>query len=405
LQLIVEIYQGGEMSTAQDFDAITIEDLRESGTTKWVRPDQAIGAFTAEMDFGVADEIKQALHEEVDKGLFAYLPPRYREEMQQAVAGFLERHADWKVDPARIHEMPDVVASYAAAIEHFSKPGSKIIVPTPAYMPFLFVPESLGREVIEVPMLVDEDTYSFRDDLAAIETAFDEGGDLLVLCNPHNPTGRVFTRDELKAIEELVDRKGGRVFSDEIWMPLVYKRNRHISYASIGDVAAGHTVTATAASKGFNLPGLKCAQLITSNDEDEQKWQEVGFMSMHGAANLGLVGTTAAFNNAEGWLDSAIEYLDENRKELIETVKTSMPKARVTDPEGTYVAWLDLRDYDFGDESAQEYLLREAGVMGTAGTACGKVGEGHLRFIFAMPRPIMRQALERIATALDKLEN
>src|SRR5699024_8205558 len=157
------------------------------------------------------------------------------------------------------------------------------------------------------------DGYAFDNDLAALERAFDDGGGLLVLCNPHNPTGRVFTVDELRAIEELVDRKGGRVFADEIWQPLVFSGHRHVSYASIGRRAAGHTVTAIAASKGFNLPGLKCAQLITSNAADEDTWQEVGWLPMHGAANLGLAATAAAFDDSLGWLDDVTAYLERNR--------------------------------------------------------------------------------------------
>lgn len=387
------------MPTFDELDAITIDQLRGSGATKWNRDDGAIGVFTAEMDFGVAQPVKDRLHSEVDNGLFAYLPPHYRTEMQQSVAAYLKSKHSWEVPPERIHEMPDVVAAYRAAYQHFSKAGSKIIVPTPSYMPFLFVPPMDGREVIEVPMSVNPGDRSFSHDLDAIEDAFDHGGNLLVLCNPHNPTGRVFSRDELKAIEELVDRKGGRVFSDEIWMPLVYQPNTHISYASISPKTAEHTVTATAASKGFNLPGLKCAQLITSNDADEEKWENVGFIPMHGAANLGLVATATAFAQGSEWLDDILSYLKRNRDSLTSLVGELMPKAKVTVPEGTYVAWIDFSEYGI-DGNLQDFFLENAGVMCTEGTACGEVGQGHVRFIFAMPHPILIDALERMAKAL-----
>lgn len=388
------------MPTAEELNSITLEDLRKSGTTKWNRPDKALGAFVAEMDYGVAQPIKDALHAEVNKGLFAYLPDKYRLEMQEAVAGFLRRRFDWSIAPERIHEMPDVLSAYQAAIKHFSEPGSKLIIPTPAHVPFLSVAELEGREVIEVPMSEDAETGRFANDLKALEDAFDAGGNLLILCNPHNPTGSVFTLEELQAIEDLVDRKGGRVFSDEIWMPLVFSPHQHIPYASIGERAAGHTVTATAASKGFNLPGLKCAQLIISNDEDEELWNRVGFSSMHGAANLGLTGTAAAFNESEEWLDEIVTYLDGNRAELLNFVTEKLPRARVTNPQGTYVAWIDLSTYGIGDD-IQEFLLEKAGVLCTDGAACGEVGEGHVRFVFAMPRPLMITALERISAALE----
>ena len=340
------------------------------------------------------------MHREVDSGLFAYLPPRFKTEMQQAVAGFLSRHVGWDVPPERIHEMPDVIAVQQAAIEHFSAPGSKVIVPTPAYMPFILVPPMMDREVIEVPMIPSADGTHYVDDLAGIERAFDDGGGILLLCNPHNPTGRVYTLEELKAIEDLVDRKGGRVFSDEIWLPLVFDGKQHISYASIGEKAAGHTVTATAASKAFNLPGMKCAQLITSNDADQEKWLDVGFLAMHGAANLGLVATAAAFDHGKEWFGDVLAYLQRNRDDLIAFVEQRLPHAKVPHPEGTYVAWLDFSAYDLGPE-LQPFFIEHAGVMCTEGTACGASGAGHVRFIFAMPHPVMMDALERIARALD----
>lgn len=389
------------MPSTHELDAITLDDLRATGATKWTQPDGAIGAFVAEMDFGVAEPIRAALHREVDRGLFAYLPAHYRSDMQRAVAGYLERHQGWSVPVERIHEMPDVVSVYRAAYTFFSEPGSKIIVPTPAYMPFLSVPAIDGREVIEVPMARrdgGDGRLSFSDDLAALERAFDAGGHLLVLCNPHNPTGRVFTREELLAIEELVARRGGRVFADEIWMPLALDRP-HLSYASLSERAAGHTITAVAASKGFNLPGLKCAQLITSNDADQERWLAVGQRAMHGAANLGLVATAAAFTDGDAWNADITAYLVRNRDALERVVRERMPLARVTHAEGTYVAWLDLSRYRIAG-SLREFFREHAGVLCTEGTACGAVGAGHVRFIFAMPQPIMLDALDRMARAL-----
>lgn len=386
-----------------ELDAITLESLRASGATKWNRRDRAVGAFVAEMDYGTAPAVTRALHEAVDRGQFGYLPPQLQAQMRAAVAGYLRHRHGWDVAESRIHEMPDVVAIYRAAIEHFSRPGSAVIVPTPAYMPLLSLPPALGREVIEVPMIRAADGSGFRNDLAAIERAFDAGGHLLALCNPHNPTGRVFTRAELLAIEDLVHRKGGRVFSDEIWMPLTYPGHVHVSYASIGARAAAHTVTGMAASKGFNLPGLKCAQLVLSNEADQAHWREVGVWAMHGAANLGLVATAAAFEQALDWLEDIRAYLLRNRDALVGFLAERAPRLRVLAPEGTYVAWLDCSDYAF-PHGAQAYLLEQAGVLCSDGAACGQSGRNHLRFIFAMPRPILLQALERLVTALARLD-
>ncbi|WP_152348685.1 MalY/PatB family protein [Brevibacterium sp. CFH 10365] len=388
------------MPSTEELNEIMMSQLRTTGATKWTRDDGAIGAFIAEMDFGIAPPIKRALHSAVDEGLFGYLPSKYRQAMKIAVSEYLARRCDWRVPPEQIHEIPDVISAYQTVIRNFSRPGSKIIVPTPAYMPFLYAPPHEGREVLQVPMIEDRDTGHFVFDLHGLEKAYDLGGDLLVLCNPHNPTGRSFTQAELKEIEDLVDHKGGRVFSDEIWMPLVFKPHRHIPYASIGERAAAHTVTATAASKGFNLPGLKCAQLILSNVGDQAKWDEVGFLPMHATGNLGAVATVAAFAESEGWLDDILEYLDGNRRELVKFIAERLPRARVSDPEATYIAWIDLSAYG-EDESVHKRLLQDAGVMCTPGLRCGDVGAGHVRFVFAMPRPIMIEALERIADVLE----
>lgn len=386
------------MPTFEELDAITLADLQATGASKWSRGGDQIGAFIAEMDFGIAAPITQRLHREVDRAAFGYLPRDLRTEMQQATAGFLSRRAGWEVDPGDVHEMPDVIAVLQAAMGSFTRPGAKIIVPTPAYMPFLFVPQQRGREVIEVEMLVEADG-TYRYDLAGIEAAFDAGGELLVLCNPHNPTGRVFERAELEEIAALVDRKGGRVFSDEIWMPLTLSGD-HVPYATLNPVTASHTLTGVAASKAFNLPGLKCAQLVTSNQADREHWQRVGEMSMHGAANLGLAATSAAYTEAEDWLDDIRDYLRRNRDTLIELVGTLLPQARVTTMEGTYIAWLDLRAYGV-EGSLRDFLREHAGVECTDGTECGAAWAGFLRVVYATPQPLLVEAITRIARALD----
>jgi len=387
---------GGEL--AARLDAITIEQLRAGGTTKWARPDGAIGAFIAEMDFGTAPAVTAALHDFVDSGRFAYPPKDLGAQMRRATADLLAREYEWQLDPERIRPLPDVLAGFVAALRHFSAPGTKIIVPTPSYMPFLTAPATEGCEVIEVPMRAGPG--GFADDLDAIAAAFDAGGGLLVLCNPHNPTGRVFTRAELTAIAEVVQAKGGRVFADEIWAPLVFGGHRHLPYAALSEATAAHTVTAVAASKGYNLPGLKCAQLVLSNDEDAALWREVGFLTEHGAANPGMVATAAAYDRGGPWLTEILRYLERNRATVADFLAARLPRVGFHVPEATYVAWLDLSDYDLPGGPAA-FLRERAGVACTPGTDCGAIGAGHVRLIFAMPHPLLVRALERIAAALE----
>ncbi len=378
------------------FDEVTAEELRRRGGLKWSLFPDAIGAFVAEMDFGTAPAVTEALHAAVDTAAFGYLPPALVQGMSEAYAAWSADRYGWTVPPERVRPVADVLAGLAAAIEHFSRPGSPVVLPTPAYMPFLTLPPALGREVIQVPMARDGDRYVY--DLDALDAAFRAGGHLLVLCNPHNPIGRVLEPAEMTAVAEVVERHGGRVFSDEIHAPLVYEGHRHVPYASLGEVPAGHAVSATSASKAWNLPGLKCAQLVLSNDADADLWARVGPHAEHGASTLGVVANTAAYTGGAGWLDDVLAYLDGNRRLLADLVAEHLPGVRYTPPEGTYLAWLDCRELDLAEPGA--FFLERAGVALTDGVLCGMAGTGFARLNVATPRPVLVQAVEQMGAAL-----
>ena len=379
------------------FDDITIEQLRAVGGLKWSQHPEAIGSFVAEMDFGTAPPVLDAIREAVDRELFGYLPEALARRLGEAWAGFAWERYGWEVPAERVRPLADVVAGLTSAIEFFSAPAAPVILPTPAYMPFLVVPPWMGRAVIEVPMARDGDRYVY--DLDALDAAFAAGGDLLVLCNPHNPIGRVLRPDEMLAVAEVVERHGGRVFSDEIHAPLVYDGHTHVPYASLTEATAAHTVTAVSASKAWNLPGLKCAQLVLSNDPDAARWQEVGFMAEHGASNLGVVANIAAYESGGPWLAEVLDYLDGNRWRLGDLLAERLPEVGYVPPEGTYLAWLDCRRLDLGDHPA-EFLLERAGVALTDGPACGRAGAGFARLNLATPRPILERKVAQLADAL-----
>ena len=379
--------------TAADFDRIDVATLRRAGGVKWSLYPDAIGAFVAEMDFGTAPPVTAALHAAVDAGGLGYLPAAVAEAMSAAYAGWSRDRYGWTVDPADVRPVADVVAALTLAIEHFSPPGTPVVLPTPAYMPFVSVPPRLGREVIEVPLTAG-DTY----DLAGLDAAFAAGGALLLLCNPHNPVGRVLSATEMLAIAEVVDRYGGRVFSDEIHAPLVFPGHRHVPYASLSPLTAGHTLTATSASKAWNLPGLKCAQLVLSNDPDRAAWAEVGPLAEHGPSTLGVIATTTAYAEGGPWLAEVLDYLDGNRRLLGSLVADLLPGVGYTPPAGTYLGWLDFRATGPAEPAA--YFLEKAGVAMTDGARCGEAGRGFGRLNFALPRPVLREAVERIAAAM-----
>ncbi|MFC7404776.1 MalY/PatB family protein [Georgenia alba] len=396
-----------QTSSSTDFaarlDATTPASLRDVGGVKWSAFPDAIGAFVAEMDFGTAPAVTQALHEAADRGLLGYLPRALQDKVATACAGWIRDTYGWDVPAARIRPLPDVLRGFEATVEQFSPPGSPIILPTPAYMPFLTRPGTLGRDIIQVPMAREASagTSRYVYDLDALDAAFAAGGHLLVLCNPHNPIGRVLERDELLAVCDVVEKHGGRVFSDEIHAPLVFEGHRHVPYASVSEAAARHTITATSASKAWNVPGLKCAQLILSNDADAERWHQVGHPYEDGTSTFGAVAHAAAYAEGRAWLADVVDYLDGNRRLLGELLAEQIPEIGYTAPEGTYLTLLDCRELDLGDRPAR-FFLDEAKVAMTDGALCGEAARGTARFNLAMPRPVLRQAVRQMAEALAR---
>lgn len=396
-----------------DPDGLTAHDLRARGSLKWTRfGGDTIGAWVAEMDFGPAPPVVAALHAAVEQGMFGYLPPGPAGELALACAHWQQERYGWAVAPECVHPVSDVLTALELAARHFgdargpkrnrgSQEGSPLIVPTPAYMPFLSLPPLHGWEVIEVPMVpAGGSDGRYVLDIDGIDRAFRDGGHLLVLCNPANPVGRVLTAEELAQVTEVVDRHGGRVFADEVHAPLTYPGHRHIPYASTSPTAAAHTLTATSASKAWNLPGLKCAQVIV-DPADLAEWQRVGTAASVAASPLGVVANTAAYRAGAAWLDGVLGYLDQNRRALADLLATHLPEVGYQPPEGTYLAWLDCRRLVTGDVPLDAYFEEHAGVALVDGAQCGRAGRGHVRLNFATPRPILQRIVTRMAHAAE----
>lgn len=383
------------------YDSLTVEDLAGTLGVKWTMFPDCIGAFIAEMDYGSAPAIKEDLRAAVDAGFFGYLPKAKEQELAEACAGWYHRHTSWDVQPEQIHSMPDVLKGLELTLQYYAPKGGKVILPTPAYMPFLMIPGRLNREIVQVPM--ERTGYGWEYDYDGIERAFRDGGEVLIVCSPHNPIGKVARRDEMEKLAEIVDRYDGRVFSDEIHAPLVYKGAEHVPYASISDTAAGHTITAVAASKAWNFAGLKCAQLIISNEDDQKIWDDGAWWAAHGASTLGVVASIAAFEKSEEWLDDVIAYLDGNRQRLAELVEEHLPGVTYVMPEGTYLAWLDFTATKVPVDVAT-FFREEAKVAITDGSACGEVGEKGVRLNFSMSRPMLDQTLCAMGMALRSLD-
>jgi len=386
-------------TNAEQWNALTPELLRSRGSNKWTAPEgELLCAGVAEMDFGTAPAVLDEWASITERLDFGYPTASVALEMSAATAKWHHDHYGWAVDAADIYPLADVLKGLELAITEFSAPGAPVIVPTPAYMPFLMLPKMLDREVIESPMLRGDDG-SFALDLDEIALHFSAGANLLVLANPGNPTGKVYTAEELSALADVADAHGARVFSDEIHAPLALFGNRHVPLANVSDAGARVAITATSTSKAFNLPGLKCSQLILSNDADRQLWEKIGWIASHGASTPGMRLNSAAYLRGEPWLDEVREYIEGNIEYLRVALAEQLPEVRMAPMQGTYLAWLDLRAYSDEPELA-EWLAEKAGIRVNGGVGYGAVGAGHIRMNLATGRPILERIVAQLAAAL-----
>lgn len=382
------------------FDRITVDELRHSGSLKWTGQQEALGAWVAEMDFGTAPGVLEAAAQTVTSGLVGYAPEHLVSSLQEATADWLGARYGWRLEPAQVRPLPNVGTIFDAAIMHFSpahRPQAPIVLLTPAYMPFIQTPARFGRSSIQVPMLRTDAGWEM--DWAALEAAL-AGGALLVLVNPHNPIGKVYTRAELLQISLLVEASGSRVFVDEIHASLVYAGHEHIPYATISEAAAGHSITAISASKAFNIPGLKCAQMILTNAADREFWARVGEVPEHATATVGLAGSAAAYDGGQAWLGNVVGYLEGNRELLGELVTEHLPRVSYIAPQGTYLAWLDVSALGLGPDPVR-FFRTQAQLALTDGALCGEAGAGFVRLNFATPRPVLAGMLHRMGAAID----
>lgn len=374
-------------------DRLGVEQLRARRSVKWsATSGDQLGAFIAESDLPLAPTVRDAITAAVAQGLTGYLPAVVSDETAAACADFQQRRFGWTVDPGHVQLLPDVLGAFAFTIGHLVEPGTPVVLPTPAYMPFLELPGALGAELRTLPM--DQVDGRFVLDPQRLAAALDGGG-LLVLINPHNPAGQVATRDELLAVADVVEATGATVFADEIHSPLVYPGHQHIPYAALDERTAAHTVTAVSASKGWNLPGLACAQLIMTSAEHRRRWSASPFVVRHGTSPLGAVAASAAYS-VEGvaHLDAVVDYLRRGRDLFADRIAkaTSIGYAA---PEATYIHWLDLRkaDIDPGD------VAKRTDVLGTNGTACGTAG--FLRLTLATSHAVIGEIADRLVGLVD----
>ncbi len=379
--------------------ALPIDQLRQRSSTKWRTHDaDVLPLFVAETDFPLAPAISAVLARAVELGDTGYAPPQ--PGIREAYTAFAQRRFGWTVDPDRIRTTCDVMMGVVEVLRQVIKPGDRVITNPPVYPPFDMCIVEAGGVVDRVP-LIDNGT-GWELDLAGIEASFAAGARSILLCNPHNPTGTVHSRESLAALAEIAERFGATVVSDEIHSPSTQPGVTFTPFISASDAAARVGYVITSASKAFNLAGLKCALIITASDGPTQIVADLPPEVEWRTGLFGALAAVAAFApESDEWLDSLLAALDENRRLLVELLEEHLPGARYRMPDAGFLAWVDLSALGWGDDPA-ERILTEAKVAFNQGPNFGPEGNGHVRINFGCSPEVLREAVERAGALLAK---
>lgn len=375
-----------------DFDK-TI-DRRATNSYKWdSAPEGVLPMWVADMDFRTAPAIIDALQKRVAHGIFGYT--RVPDAYYDAVTSWFSRRHGWDIDREWIIYTSGVVPAVSAVIKALTVPGDKVIVQTPVYNCFFSSIRNNGCEIVSNPLRRTADTYEM--DFAALERcAADPRAKVMLLCNPHNPAGRVWTPDELTRLGNICLRNGVTVVSDEIHCELVYQGFKYTPFASLSDAFLHRSVTCVSPSKAFNIAGLQIANIVAfDNDLRSRIDKAININEVCDVNPFGVAATIAAYNEGEEWLNQLVDYLHGNYEAMVEFCRRELPELPITRLEGTYLVWMDCSSLGMPSDALEHALLDDARLWLNAGTMYGAEGEGYMRWNIACPRSVMLDGLNR----------
>lgn len=385
-----------------DFDELI--DRKGTGSLKWDSLEERFGSgellplWVADMDFHSPQPVIDAIVSRARHGVYGYT--KFRDSYFDSVINWYRRRYSWNLKREWFSYAPGVVPAIILAIRAYTRPGDGIIVQGPVYYPFYESVELNGRHIIDNPLKLSRGRYEM--DFEDLERkAADPRARMLILCNPHNPVGRVWNRDELTRLGGICNRNGITVIADEIHSDLRYPGVSFTNYATISEEFAQNSITCTAASKTFNLAGLHISNIIIPNSQMHQKYQNILDASKNIMANsFAADAVEAAYNHGEEWLAELIGYLKGNLEFMKRFVHENMPEVDVIEPQGTYLVWMDFRRVEPDPEKLEKLMLGEAKVALDEGYIFRNGGEGFERINIACPRSILARALEQIAEAV-----
>ena len=383
-------------------------DRSNTGSIKWdpfylkeiFGREDLLPLWVADMDFRTPQPVIDALVERVKHGIFGYTGPDPIKYNNSVINWFKRRH-NWILHEDWLVYSPGIVQACTYLIQRFTNPGDKVIIQNPVYYPFASIINNNGRRVVSNQLILDKSYYKMNyDDLE--EKAKDPRAKAIILCSPHNPVGRVWTKEELTRLGEICLENNILVISDEIHCDLVYPKHEHIVFASISEDFAQHSITCTAGSKTFNLAGFQHSNVIISNEELRKSFKvqmEANALTIPNA--FGALALQVAYDEGEEWLNSLIQILERNLDFLKSFLNENLPTVSVIEPEGTYLVWLDFRELGLDHKELEKKMLDEAKLALDSGYKFGAGGEGFERVNIACPLTILEESLERISKAFN----
>lgn len=389
------------MSVYFDFDKIY--ERRPTSSSKWLFYDEdVLPMWVADMDFQAPPVVLEALHRRVDHGIFGYtMTP---EELKSVLVERMKRLYNWEIEAADLVFNPGMVLMLNVIAQAVGKPGDGIIMNTPVYGPFLTVPPHRQRFVQTVDMRrIDEgQTFRYELDFESFEAAITRQTSLYYLCDPHNPAGRVFRRDELERLAEICLRHQVTICADAIHADLLMADHRYIPIASLSPEIEQQTITMIAPTKTYNLAGLACSIAIIRNKELRERVQQISWSSGYHVDVLAYEAALAAYRDGNEWLAEALAYMTANRDYMVRYMREHLPMLRMTVPEATYLAWIDCSGLQLPAEytSAYDFFVKKARVAVNPGAFFGKGNDHLVRLNYACPRSMLEEGLERIKAAV-----
>jgi cystathionine beta-lyase len=382
---------------AHDFDSVV--DRRQTESSKWRKfPADVLPLWVADMDFPSPEPVRRALRERAEHPFYGY--GNEQPEFYEVIVDRLQKRFGWRVSAEAIVHLPGVIPGFNLALRSAAAPGDGLLLQTPMYPPILRAPNNCGLTREEAP-LGRGAGGRYEIDFDVFRTAIGARTRIFLLCNPHNPVGRVWERSDLARLAEICLERKLVVVSDEIHCDLVYAGHQHVPIASLGPEVERRTITLMAPSKTFNLPGLKSSIAIIPDPALREKFVASQLDLVRAVNIFGYVATLAAYRDGQPWLDDLLRYLEANRDFLAQYVADHLPGVTMTKPEGTYLAWLDCRDAKLAQDDPFAFFLEHAKVALNDGKAFGTPGHGFARLNFGCPRSLLAEGLDRMRRSLE----